>query len=311
MKSVIINKYGSANELQLAELPTPTLKSNEVLVENQYTCVNPWDTKVRNGSMKIFTGSKFPKVLGVEFAGIVSDIGTSVTKFKKGDRVAAVTGVKVGTYSEYIVLSESKIAKLPDQVSFKEGATFQVASTAYNSLHKLGKIKAGDNVLINGAYGGVGIMAVQLAKLAGANVTAICSTSNIENVKALGVDKVIDYTKQDISSLSGQYEILFDTVSKLDFKKVKHLLSPKGVMIFTLPTPKAILQQLLTIFSSKKYKAINNAPTVENIELLGNLMADGKLKVVFDREYSFNELPQAHQYIETERAKGKVMIKVK
>ncbi len=310
MKAVIINKYGSKDELKLVELPQPSIKPNEVLVKNHYTSVNPWDYKVRNGSMKIITGNKFPKILGTESAGVVEQVGNNVKDFKKGDRVIAITGIKIGSYAEYLALPASSVAKLPDNVSFEEGATLPVvASTAFNALHALGKIKAGDDVLINGAYGGVGIAAVQLAKLAGANVTAICSTQNTNNVAALGADKVIDYTKENVYSISQQFDIVFDTVSNLDFGKIKAMLKPQGVMINTLPTPKAMLIQLFTSFSAKKFKSINNNPTAENISLLAKLVADKKLRVIVDREYTLDQLPEAHQYSETGKAKGKILVK--
>lgn len=310
MKAVIINKYGSSDELKLVEVPQPTIKPNEVLVKNHYTSVNPWDYKVRNGSMRIITGSKFPKILGTESAGVIEQVGNQVKDFKKGDRVIAITGIKIGSYAEYIALPASSVAKLPDNVSFGAGATLPVvASTAYNALHALGKIKTGDDVLINGAYGGVGIAAVQLAKLAGAHVTAICSTQNINQVVSLGADKVIDYTQENVYALGQQFDIVFDTVSNLDFRRIKALLKPNGVMINTLPTPKAMLTQLLTSFSAKKFKSINNNPTSENITFLAKLVADKKLRVIVDREYTLDQLPEAHQYSETGKAKGKILVK--
>ncbi|OAQ38957.1 hypothetical protein A5893_13040 [Pedobacter psychrophilus] len=311
MKAVIINKYGSADELKVVEMPIPSIKADEVLVKNYYTTVNPWDYKVRNGSMKFFTGNKFPKILGTESSGIIEEIGTNIHSFKKGDRVIAITGMKIGSYSEYIAISETAIAKLPDNVSFQQGATLPVvASTAYNALHQLGKLKKGDEVLINGAYGGVGIAAVQLAKLAGAKVTAVCGTNNIENVKALGADVIIDYTKQDIYMLNKQFDIVFDTVSTLDISKTKIIIKKGGIMINTLPTPKAMIAQLLSYFGSKKFKSFMNKPSPENIELLAKLVAENKLKVIFDKEYNLDELPEAHRYSETGKAKGKIIIKV-
>ncbi|WP_373551118.1 NAD(P)-dependent alcohol dehydrogenase [Haliscomenobacter sp.] len=311
MKAVIINKYGATNELKLVELPQPSIKPNEVLVKNHYTSVNPWDYKVRNGSMKIITGNKFPKILGTESAGVIEQVGHKVKDFKKGDRVIAIAGIKIGTYAEFVAIPESSVAKLPDNVSFGEGATLPVvASTAFNALHVLGKIKKGDEVLINGAYGGVGIAAVQLAKLAGANVTAICSTQNIKNVEALGANKVIDYTKENVYSTNQQFDIVFDTVSNLDFNKIKAILKKHGVMINTLPTPKAMLTQLITSFSAKKFKSINNNPTPENIALLAKLVAEKKLRVIVDREYTLDQLSEAHQYSETGKAKGKILVKI-
>lgn len=312
MKAVIINKYGSANELVTVELPKPSIKPNEVLVKNHYVSVNPWDSMVRSGSMKLFTGSKFPKILGTESAGIVEEVGEQVRGFKKGDRVIATTGkIHIGSYSEYIAVPETSLAKLPDNVNFQSGATLPVAaSTAYNSLHELANIKKGDEVLINGAFGGVGSAAVQVAKIAGATVTAVCSTRNVENVRLLGADHVMDYTKDDLYQHVEKYDIIFDTVNKMDFSKAKKTLKQGGIMVGTLPTLKAMTNQFRTSWSSKKFKAINNYPTAENISLLARFVAEGKLKVVIDREFSLDELPQAHQYSETGKVQGKIVVKI-
>lgn len=311
MKAVTINKYGSADELKLVELPIPTPKSNEVLVKNIYTTINPWDYKVRNGSMKFMTGSKFPKILGSESAGVVEQVGDNVKGFKKGDNVIVVAGLKNGSYTEFIAVTEKNLTHLPENVSFQQGASLPiVGTTAYNALHNLAKIKAGDDILINAAFGGMGIAAVQLAKLAGANVTAVCSTENVENVNALGADVVVDYTKQDIYKLDKTFDFVFDTISVLDFDKVKAILKSDGVMISTLPTPKAMLKKLLTSFSSKKFKIIMNTPTADVIKILADLVAEVKLKVVFDKEFALNDLPNAHRYSETGKAKGKILVKI-
>ena len=242
MKAVIINQYGSVKELQLTDLPVPAIEGNEVLVKNHYTTVNPWDNRVRNGSMRMITGKKFPKILGIESAGIIEKVGNEISKFNVGDRVMVSTGINTGSYAEYVKVPATSLALLPDSVSFKEGSSLPiVGTTAYNALHKLGAIKNGDHVLINGASGGVGIMAMQLAKLAGARVTAICSTSSIDAVVQLNPDQIIDYKKQEVYGIQRQYDIIFDTVSVLSFRKMKNLLNPGGVMINTLPTPKAMI----------------------------------------------------------------------
>lgn len=311
MKTVIINKYGSVDELKLVELPIPIPKPNEVLVRNHYTTVNPWDYKVRSGSMKFMTGSKFPKILGSESAGIVEQIGSNVSNFKQGDHVIVLAGLKNGSYTEYIAVPETDLTHLPQNVTFQQGASLPiVGTTAYNALHQIAKIKRGDEILINAAYGGMGIVAVQLAKMAGAKVTAVCSTANIEHVKTLGADNVVDYTKRDLYTLPQKFDVVFDIVSVLDFNKVKNILKSNGVMITTLPTPKAMLKKLLTFFSSKKLKIIINKPTTGVIRTLADLVSDGKLNIIFDREYSLSELPKAHQYSETGKAKGKILIKI-
>ncbi|MEM8764978.1 MAG: NADP-dependent oxidoreductase [Bacteroidota bacterium] len=311
MKAVIINQYGSVKELQVADLPIPTIEGNEVLVKNYYTTVNPWDYRVRNGSMKMFTGNKFPKILGVESAGVIEKSGSKASKFKVGDRVMVSTGIKNGSYAEYVKVPATSLTLLPDAVSFKEGCSLPiVGTTAYNALHQLGGINQGDQVLINGAYGGVGIMAVQLAKLAGAIVTAVCSTQSIHALEQLGADHIIDYKSQDVYALKRQFDIVFDTVSVLSFGKTKRLLNKGGVMINTLPTPRAMLTGLFSSFSSKKFKSINNKVEPETLSILAQLVSQGKLSIIVDKEYSLNDLQEAHTYSESGRAKGKLVVKI-
>lgn len=311
MRAVIINRYGSAEELQLTEFPIPELKSNEVLVKNYFTTVNPWDYKVRNGSMKLVTGKKFPKILGTESSGVVEQVGVNVKSFKKGDKVIVLADLKNGTTREFIAVDEKNLILLPQNVSFEEGASLPMAgTTAYNALYEIAKIKAGDNILINGASGGVGILAVQIAKLAGAKVTAVCSTANIQLVEGLGADAIVDYTKQNIYSLNKEFDSIFDTVSVLDFNKSKSILKRGGVMISTLPSPKALLKSFLSSFASKKFKVLMIKPTIDVIKILADLVSHSKLKVIIDKEFNLSELPQAHLYSETGRAKGKILIKV-
>jgi len=311
MKAVIINQYGSVNELKLADIPKPTAQPDEVLVKVHYSSINPWDYRVRNGSMKMFTGKKFPKILGVEAAGIIEKVGSNVNTFKKGDRVIVSTGIKNGSYTEYVSVHTSGVTRLPDDVSLKEGTTLPiVGTTAYNALYQIGSIKKGDKVLINGAYGGVGIMGVQLAKLAGAEVTAVCSTPSIDQVKQLGADHVVDYKKKSVYDIENQFDILFDTVGVLSFNKSKKLIKKGGVMINTLPTPKAMLTQLFSSGRSKKFKVINNKVQSDTVAKLARLVTQKELKIIIDKEYGLHELQAAHTYSESGRVKGKIVIKV-
>lgn len=279
-------------------------------MKNIYTTVNPWDYKVRSGSMKFMPGSKFPKILGSESAGVVELVGDHVKGFKKGDNVIVLAGLKNGSYTEYIAVPETDLTLLPQKVSFQQGASLPIiGTTAYNALHNLAKIKAGDDTLINAAFGSIGVVAVELAKLAGANVTAVCSTGNLENIKALGADHIVDYTKEDIYQLNTRFDFVLDTVSVLDFDKVKAILKSNGMMISTLPTPKAILKKLATSFSAKKFNIIMNTSTTDVITILADLVAQSTLKVVFDKEFALNDLPNAHRYSETGKAKGKILVK--
>lgn len=311
MKAIIINKFGSTNELQLAQIPVPQVEPDQVLVKNYYTTVNPMDCKVRAGQFKLFAGSKLPKVFGSESAGVIEQVGKNVTGLKKGDRVTVNTGFKFGTYAEFVSVNKKAVFKLPDQVDFAKGACLPCAGgTAHNGLYRTAKIKPGDEVLINGAYGGIGSFAVQLAKLAGAKVTGICSQENMENVRALNADHIIDYTSQDLYGINKQFDIVFDTVGKLDTGKVQRLIKKGGILVTTVGSFRIMLAMTFTLFRSKKVKSVWNNPSQEDMELLTKLVAKQKLKVIIDREYPLEEIAIAHQYSETGRAKGKILVNI-
>jgi len=311
MKAIIINKYGTVDELKIAEVETPSVKPNEVLVKNYYTSINPMDYKARKGELKMFTGNKFPKIFGAESARIVEQVGHNITLFKKGDRVMIMPAFKFGTYAEYTSVVETSVFKLPDNVTFQQGASLTMAGgTAYCGLYLKEKIKQGDEVLINGAYGGIGSIAVQLAKSAGAKVTGVCSTENIKNVKALHADTVIDYTKQDLYTVAKKFDIVFDSVGKLDVGKTKGILKNGGVMVNTVPSFKVFLAMMFNIFSSKKIKSVITKPTAKMITLLANMVAEQKLKIIIDRGYNLEKISKAQTYSETGKAKGKILIKI-
>lgn len=310
MKAIVIQRYGPPDVLEVVELPTPTPKAGEVLIENKAISINPYDCMARNGEVKMLEGFRFPKILGGECAGEVVETGVGVKHFRKGDRVIAFTG-RGGAYREFVTIPAAKCVALPEGVSFAEGASLPIAgTTAYDALHRLGKMKSSQNVLIYGAYGSVGSFAVQIAKLAGAKVTAVCSTSSVEKVKALGADVVVDYTRENFLDSSVRFDIVFDTPHVLPFGKTKKVLNESGILIGTMPSPMSMLTQMSTLFSKQKYKVIFADPTPEKIALLAGLVKEGKLKVIIDREYGFDELPQAHRYSETKRAKGKIIIRV-
>ncbi len=222
--------------------------------------------------------------------------------------VVVCTGRR-NAYAEYLAVPEACVTLLPEGVNFNEGSSVPIAgSTAYDALHLLGAIKPGHCVLINGAYGSVGSFAVQLAKLAGAFVTAVCSTSNLLNVKSIGADEGIDYTNTDLNTLNKKFDIIFHTPSVLLYNKVKHLLTDTGTFITTLPSPATMVLQLTSTKRGKKVMTVFAKPTPEKISLLLSLVNEHKLKVVIDREYPVEQFAEAHRYSETKRAKGKIIV---
>ncbi len=308
MKAILIRSYGPPDVLEVVERPTPTPKAGEVLIENKAISINPYDCMARNGEMKMLTGFRFPKTLGCECAGEVVALGTGVTDFKPGDRVIAYTG-RSGSYAQFISRPITDIISLPAGVSFEEGASLPIAGTsAFDCLNALGKVKNGSRVLINGAYGSLGSFAVQLAKLAGAHVTAVCSTPSVELVRALGADMVMDYTVTDILAQPGLYDIVLDTPDVWSFSRAKHMLHPNGVFIAMVPSPGRMLTMLSTRFIRKKFQVLFAAPTTERIAELAQWVAEKKIKVIVDRSYAADQIAEAHRYSESKRAKGKIIV---
>lgn len=306
MKAIQISKYGKPDSLTLVNLPIPKIGPNELLVQNRVAAINPYDCMVRSGSMWFMEGFRFPKILGSESTGIVIEVGEEVKQFKVGDRVIVCTGRR-NAYAEYLAVTAESLSSLPDNLSFNEGAALPVAGcTAYDALHLLGDIKPQQKVLVYGAYGSVGSFAVQLAKLAGAFVVGVCSTPNLAFVKALGADEVVDYTTTYFRTLPFKYDLIFDTPSVLKFSDVKDVLSDPGVYIVTLPTPFRMASQLLSLTKRKKLKVVFANPTAEKITYLSNLVSEGRMKVVLDREYPIEQIAAAHYHSETKRARGKI-----
>lgn len=304
--------------MKLEEVEKPSISNDQVLIRVHYSSVNPVDWKIRNGSLKLLTGSRFPRRLGFDFAGEVVEAGPRVTRFKKGDRVFGMLDFRhIGSYAEYVCVRENNIASVPENLDFKEAAAVPLAAlTAYQALHNKGRMKNGEAVLINGASGGVGSFAVQIAKAAGAHVTGVCGTHNIDLVKSLGADTVTDYLEKDFSELPDMYDIIFDAVGSHSFFRVSRKLKPSGRYITTLPNKSSdILSFFLTallppFFSGKKSAFINVRPSGSDLHSLCHLIKERKLTPVIDCTFTLEEISQAHAYSETGHARGKIVIEI-
>jgi NADPH:quinone reductase-like Zn-dependent oxidoreductase len=296
MKAVVYEKYGSADVLQLKDIPKPNPKENEILVKIYATSVTAGDWRLRKADpflARIFNGLFKPrkvKVLGFELAGIVEGIGKEVKNFKIGDSVFASCGLSFGGYAEYKCLPENNlIAHKPSNITFEEAATVPIGGLTALRFLKQTKIQPGMNILIYGASGSVGTFAIQIAKYFGANVCAVASAKNIELVKSLGADTTIDYIKQDFTQINQKFDIVFDAVGKTSKSKCKNILNKNAVFV----------------------SVARNAKTSPNdMQVLKELLEKGKLKSVIDREYTLDQIQEAHKYVESFRKKGNVVVSV-
>ncbi|MDR7240797.1 NAD(P)-dependent alcohol dehydrogenase [Neobacillus drentensis] len=322
MKAIVYTKYGPPDVLQLKEVEKPIPKENEILVKIKATTVTVADIRSRSFTVpraywlpaRITLGFRQPKkeILGMELAGKVESVGKNVKRFKEGDQVFAASLVGFGAYAEYKCLPEDgPVSIKPTNITYEEAAAIPIgARTALFFLRKA-NIQSGQKVLVYGASGSVGSYAVQIAKYFGANVTGVCSTSNIEWVKSLGANQVIDYTTEDFSSKGEAYDVILEAVDKSSFSACMKSLKKDGTYLnVTVPLPGArMLWTKLT--SSKKLILSRNSPeTSEALDFLKELIEAGKLKAVIDRSYTFEEIVEAHSYVEKGHKKGNVVITV-
>jgi len=320
MQAIEYVQYGAPEVLRLKEVKKPSPKSNEVLIRVYASTVTAADIMMRTGTPYIgrfYTGLKGPKrtILGFEFAGEVMETGKDVTLFKVGDKVFGGT-TTLGSYAEYVCVSEQDVmTSMPDNISYEEAAPVNgSAITVMNFLKGLGKIQKGQKVLINGASGGLGTYAIQIAKHFGAEVTGVCSTNNVALVESLGADKVIDYTKEDFTKNGEQYDIIFDTVGKSSFSACKNSLTQNGMYLSAVMNFTLFTQMIWTsMFGTKKAKssATGLLPVKARLNYfieLKELLKTSKIKTVIDTTYPLSQVAEAHKYVEKGHKKGSVVI---
>lgn len=322
MKAIVYTKYGPPDVLQLKEVEKPIPKENEILIKVKATTVTVADIRSRSFTVppafwlpaRITLGFRQPKkeILGMELAGEVESIGKNVTRFKVGDQVFAASLVGFGAYAEYKCLPEDgPVTQKPSNFTYEEAAAIPIgARTALYFLRKA-NIQSGQSVLVYGASGSVGSYAVQLAKYFGANVTGVCSKANLELVKSLGADKVIDYTTEDFSGKGETYDVIFEAVNKSSFSDCINSLKKDGTYInITEPLP-SVRMLWTKLTSNRKLLFSRNSPeSSEALIFLKELAETGKLRVVIDSVYAFEEIVEAHRYVEKGHKKGNVVIKV-
>ncbi|MEG4811225.1 NAD(P)-dependent alcohol dehydrogenase [Microcoleus sp. F8-D3] len=313
MKAVAFDRYGSVEELQYRELEKPIAKSNELLVRVRASSVNPVDWKIRRGHLQLLTGYNFPRIVGSDISGVVVEVGPEVTKFQPGDEVYTfLNPINGGGCAEYAAVPESDAAFKPKNITHAEAAAVPIAGlSALQALRDLGGIQAGNKVLINGASGGVGTFAVQIAKAMNAEVTGVCSAKNRELVKSLGANFVLDYAEIDFTHQTEKYDIILDAVGTRTFAECEKVLQAEGVYISTLPSLDNLGPMVTSWFiSGKKAKLIVANANTSDLGALRELIESDRVEPIVDRTYSLQEVAAAHAYSETGRAIGKIAIAI-
>jgi len=322
MKAIVYHQYGSPDVLQLQDMDKPVVRDDAVLVRIRAAAANPYDWHFMRGEpyfMRLFIGLRTPKAngLGVDFAGQVEAVGKDVTQFHPGDEVF---GVCNGAFAEYLCTPENELALKPTNLTFEQAAAVPLAAvTALQGLRDTGQLQPEQKVLIIGASGGVGTFAVQIAKVFGAHVTGVCSTRNLELVRSLGADHVIDYTQEDFTQSGQKYDLIFQLAGTRSPSHCRRALTSKGRLVLSSgdsdgrwigPIDRLIKAAALSPFVSQTLSSLNTKRSKKDLPYLTELIEAGKVTPVIDRTHSLGEVPEALRYLEHGHARGKVVITV-
>ena len=331
MKAAVYHRYGSPNVLQIEEIERPVPNAEEVLIKVRAASINPLDEGLLKGGGRLVTGLRKPREarLGVDVAGQVEAVGRNVSRFKAGDEVFGVcitdpnasalrVWIPQGAFAEYACAHQSALVMKPDNVTFEQAASAPVAAfTAVQGLRDKGKIQAGQKVLINGAAGGVGTFAVQIAKSFGTEVTGVCSTRNVDMVRSIGANHVIDYTRADFTRSEQRYDLIFDCIGNHSLSGCRRVLNPRGICVMVgersgrgmiAIMARVIAALVSSQFVSRKAGTFLARPIAQDLNVIRGLMASGKVVPVIDRCHSLSEVREAIRYVGEGQARGKVVI---
>ena len=314
MKAIVYERYGSPDVLELRDVDKPGVADDGVLVRIRAASANPYDWHFMRGKpyfTRLMFGLLKPRAhgFGADLAGEVEVVGKDVTRFRPGD---AVFGEGAGAFAEYACVPERSLAKKPANLTFEQAAAVPMAGvTALQGLRDSGKIRAGQKVLVLGASGGVGTFAVQIAKAFGAEVTGVCSTKNVEMVRKIGADHVVDYTRDDFTRSGVCYDLLLDTIGNRSLRECRRVLSPKAVYVHVGGRMARVLElPIVSPFVSQNLVQLIAKRNKDDLEILSGLIEAGKIAPVIDRAYPLNEVPEAIGYLEEGHARGKIVITV-
>ncbi|HEB2438556.1 NADP-dependent oxidoreductase [Bacillus thuringiensis] len=332
MKAMIIDRYGKV-PMRMAEVPTPEINEYEVLAEIHAASINPIDFKIRDGKVKMLLKYEMPLILGNDFAGVITKVGSKVTRFKVGDEIyARPRKNKIGTFAEYIAIHEDDIALKPKNLSFEEAASIPlVGLTSYQALHDIMQLQKGQKILIHAGSGGVGTFAIQLAKIMGATVTTTASEAGANLVTSLGADEIINYKTEKFEDILKNYDAVFDTIGGATLEKSFNIIKSGGNIVSVSGMPNArfgkefgsgFFKTLLFSLASKKlttlekkhnaqYSFLFMKPSGDQLRTIANYIEAGQIKPVIDRVFPFEDAQKAMEYSESGRAKGKIIVKIK
>ncbi|EEK88374.1 NADP-dependent oxidoreductase [Bacillus cereus] len=332
MKAMIIDRYGKV-PMRMAEVPTPEINEYEVLAEIHAASINPIDFKIRDGKVKMLLKYEMPLILGNDFSGVITKVGSKVTRFKVGDEIyARPRKNKIGTFAEYIAIHEDDIALKPKNLSFEEAASIPlVGLTSYQALHDIMQLQKGQKILIHAGSGGVGTFAIQLAKIMGATVTTTASEAGANLVTSLGADEIINYKTEKFEDILKNYDAVFDTIGGATLEKSFNIIKSGGNIVSVSGMPNArfgkefgsgFFKTLLFSLASKKltvlekkhnaqYSFLFMKPSGDQLRTIANYIEAGKIKPVIDRVFPFEDEQKAMEYSESGRAKGKIIVKIK
>ena len=310
MRAAFYEKYGPPEVIQFGPWPEPRFSAKAVLVSVKASALNPLDYRLRQGDLRWIPIVRLPRLLGSDFSGVVTKIGNQVTNFQVGDHVYGMGDqLRYGTTADYIAVHRNHLAKMPHSLSFEEAASLPLAAlTSLQALRDLGKAKSSMKIMINGASGGVGVFAVQMAKAIGMHVIGVCSGKNRELVLSLGANEIIDYTKESLFSTQHRFDIFFDVIANQNPRSTRPLLTKNGTYITTVPTAKFFATLPANFAQKQKRKAILVRSRKSDLDDISRMISSNQIKPIIHKVYQQEELQEAYRLLESKRTRGKIVI---